>query len=189
MYFNYKSTENAELLKSINFCNINRFKKSIDNVDAAHKESAVRQVIESECAIEIKKDALDVLLQKGIKFNEMNTMLALSVLNGDKDLISFCFDRTENVSVEEFALLYALQKNDCSTALKLLHLGVRISNELIEIVADDTNTHNACIEIKRLQDFNSTLTINSSEIDAGLLTLEREILLGHHLCSDLDIPL
>lgn len=77
MHSDSKLNENAELLKSINFCDINRFEKSIDNVDAAHKTSAVRQVIESECAIEIKKDALDVLLQKGIKFNEMNTMLAL----------------------------------------------------------------------------------------------------------------
>ena len=189
-FFNRELSATEEMLRSAHFCDLARLKKSIANgADVNHENAAVLyDIIKSTCSTKVKKEIIDFLLHKGVMPDEINTLLALSVLRGERELISFCFDKVQDFSKEDLNLLYALQKNDCTTALKLLRAGFNITDELIEI-ADDTNIRHACTEIKQLQDVNltlSTLSVKSSQIEGNIFDLEQAILSGHHLCSDIN---
>ncbi|CAL7961266.1 hypothetical protein MIDIC_280007 [Alphaproteobacteria bacterium] len=98
-------------------------------------------VVTSNCDTKDKEKTLALLIDKGAKLEGVDTLLSLSVLHGDKQLISFCLSKSQDFEKEGFSLLYALQKNDCDTVSKLFNHGVKFSEEILEYAQDILNTN------------------------------------------------
>lgn len=185
-FFDLNLSATEEMTRGIQSCDLKRVEMAISTgADVNHNNVfSLNQAIQSKCDITFKQKCIDYLLKHNATPNKINTLLAMSILHGDHELISFSFNKISDFNNEDVSFLYALQKGNCEIALKLLHAGVKISDEVIEI-AEDINIKNACTEIYKLQDFNTTLSIHSDQVYSDLFSLEKSILLGHNLCSNL----
>ena len=149
---------------------------------------AISTIVLNDCCVENKIKALTLLLDQGIKQDEDNTLLSIAVLDGNEEIVSFSLNKIQDPKNESTALLYALNKGYCEVVFKLLEVGVRLTEEILEIAKEvglNDNMMSACDDIAGIQKFNATISVHSPLIDESLISLEKNILNVHGLCVDL----
>ena len=175
------------LMRGSHLCNLKMIEKAVqDGAEVNYSNSlALMSVIDSTCANEEKKKVINYLLEQGAALQGMDTLLSLTILKGNADLISFSLAKVVDPQKEEASLVYALQKNHCDIAFRLLKMGVSISNDMLEIVEDIQDNHikQTCLDLNKAYNLYANISVHSDELQSLMYAFEEQVVLDHHICD------
>jgi hypothetical protein len=142
--YNYytKFSPVEDLMRGSHLCSLSLINRAVERgADINHKNgAALVNVIYADCSNKEKKEVVNYLLANGAQLQGESTLLSLSILNRNQDLIEFFLPKVSDFKKEGESLFYALQTHDHNLASILWKQGARLSEYALEDLYETGDT-------------------------------------------------